>query len=103
MPMQMAMLLAALCSSSMGVFAFQLPAPRPRFGSQQRQVSRLASVVFQQQQRAIQGVRSATVGAPLYGVNVGSSGAEEIKVRRRGLMDKFLCCVKKKRATANAA
>lgn len=77
MTMQMAMLLAALCSNSTGVFAFRLPAPRTGFGCQQG--SRPESVVFQ---HAIEGARTtAMVGrSVLFGVNANSSGVEEIKV-----------------------
>eukprot|EP00903_Cladosiphon_okamuranus_P021796 g20042.t1 len=75
--MQMAMLLATLCSSSVGVLAFQLPAPRTRFGC--KDGSGLACGVFYQQ-RAIEGISTTIVGRNLlYGIGVGSSGGEDIK------------------------
>lgn len=91
MPMQMAVLLVALCSSSTGVLAFQLPVARTRFGCQHE--SALASVVFHQQ-RATEGVRTTTVGRSLlYGINTGSSGGEENKVGLRSLVGNLCCAV----------
>lgn len=84
MPMQMAMLLAALCSCS-SASAFQLPPPRTsRFGFQPG-YSRVqqSSFAFQQQRAAVEGARSTIGGRSLYGTNVGSSGSEEIEVRLR--------------------
>lgn len=76
--MQMAMLLAALCSGTVA-FAFQLPLPRTRFGCQHR--SRAESPVVVQQRRAVGVIRSTIVGRSLYGTSVGRSGSEEIEVR----------------------
>lgn len=78
--MQMAMLLAALCSGTVA-FAFQLPLPRTRFGCEHGSRAESPVVVQQQSRRAVEVIRSTIVGRSLYGTSVGSSGSEEIEVR----------------------
>lgn len=77
--MQTAMILAALCSSVPGISAFQVPAPRTRFGCR-------GGCCLEA--RATEGIRSTMAGRSLlYGVGVGSSGDDETQVSLEFFMD----------------
>eukprot|EP00752_Nemacystus_decipiens_P009872 g8807.t1 len=80
MPMQMAIILAALCSGSCtGVLALLQPTPRTcRFGFQHGSGVDNNSAVFQRQ-HGVEVARSALVGSRLYGMEISSSGSDEVK------------------------